>query len=325
MLPNRRHIAILSAVAVVGWSATAVADEWPTQSITILVGYPAGGANDTVARGVAPGMSEVLGQPVVVENRAGAAGIVGAEAAARAEPDGYTLYMMSSAQTLAPSLHDDLPYDPVDSFEPIALGASGPYLLLVHSDVEADTVQELIELARENPGQINFASSGIGAGPHLTGEYFQTLADISLNHVPYRGDADAIADLLGGRVDLYFAAVAPSIPHVESGAVRALAITGLERHDRLPDVPTVEEAAGFEGFDMGAWWGLVAPAGTPEEILRRAEEAMKAALEDEDLRGRLAGLGYTVGDMGRDEFVEFVPAEVEKFRLIVEQAGVTLE
>lgn len=319
---RRIAIGIIAAVSALG-IGPATAQEWPSQAITVLVGYPAGGANDLVARTLAEGLSQRLGQSVVVENRTGAAGVVAADAAARAEPDGYTLYMMSSAQTLAPSIRD-VSFDPT-AFEAIKPGASGSYLLLVRRDLEAESVEELIALANEKPGELTYASSGIGAGPHLTGELFKTMAEVDILHVPYRGDTPVLTDLLAGRVDMGFVAIAPSQQYVETGDLRALAVSGSERHPSFPDLPTVEEAAGLEGFDMGAWWGLVAPPETPEEILTKLEQAMDETLASDSVQKTLTDLGFEPGNMTSDEFQAYIESEVGKFAGIVERANITVE
>jgi tripartite-type tricarboxylate transporter receptor subunit TctC len=244
-------------------------------------------------------LAEALGQNIVVENRTGAAGTIAADVARRAEPDGYTLYMISSAQVLAPSVRRDVTFDPVADFTPIALGASAPYFLVVHESVPARSVAELVALAKQRPGRLNYASSGVGAGPHLTSSLFMTMTGMEMNHVPYRGDADALVDLTAGRVEAAFMSVAPTFPHIQSGRLRGLAVSSAERLAMAPDIPTVAES-GYPGFDMGAWWGLVGPKGLPQAIVDRVAAAVQrlglaapthariAALIAEAEQGRLA-------------------------------------
>ncbi len=319
-LTRRAAVAAMGA-AVVMAAAPAAAQDWPSRPITVLVGYPAGGANDLVARSMTDGMSKLLGQSVVVENRAGAAGVVAGDAAARAEPDGYTLYMMSSAQTLAPAIRKDLSFDPA-AFEPIQLAASGSYLLLVKKDLEAKSVEELVAAAKADPGKLTYASSGVGAGPHLTGELFKTMAGVDILHVPYKGDTPVLTDLLAGRVDMGFVAIAPSRQYVENGDLRALAVSGIERSTSFPDIPTVEEAGKLDGFDMGAWWGLVAPPGTPKEIVDKVAAAAAETLASDAVQKTLSDLGFQPGTVAKEEFGTFIEESVARFADIVKQANI---
>jgi tripartite-type tricarboxylate transporter receptor subunit TctC len=302
--------------------AGAQATDWPQKPIRVLVGYPAGGANDLVARSVAARLSESLKQPVVVENRTGAAGTIAADAAKAAAPDGYTLYMMSSAQVLAPWVRKNVAFDPVKDFKPIALCASAPYFLLVHSSVPAQSVGEFVALAKSRPGKLNYASSGVGAGPHLTSSLFMTVAGIELNHVPYRGDADALVDLTAGRVEATFMSVSVTTPHIKAGTLRALAVSSAERSSVMPNVPTVAES-GYPGFDMDAWWGLVGPAGLPDAIARRVADAVRVILESREFRDQFAADGIRPGSAFLDDFGKRIAQDSVKFEGIVKRAGIT--
>lgn len=297
---------------------------WPTRSLRMLVGYPAGGANDLVARSIAAPLSETLGQSIVIENRTGAAGTIAAEAAAKAAPDGYTLYMMSSAQVLAPSIRRNLPFDPVRDYTPIALGARSPYFLVVHPSVPARTVAELVALAKARPGAMGYASSGVGAGPHLTMSLFMSVAGVEFDHVPYRGDADAMIDLTAGRVPVSFISVAAAYPHVQSGALRALAVSGAERLALTPDVPTVAES-GYPGFNMDAWWGLVGPAGLPLAIVQRLANAVRPILDAPAFAERFASLGVVPAKEGPTEFAHLIQNDQVRFEQIVRTAGIQLQ
>ncbi len=320
-LPRRT----LLAAAGIGMAGAGHAQEvWPSRPVRVLVGYPAGGANDIVARAVAQGMSDALGQPFAVENRAGAAGSIAAEAAARAAPDGTTLYMMSSAQVLAPALRRNLNYDPVRDFTPLALGAIGPYFLAVHSSVPATNVREFIALAARSPGSVTYASSGVGAGPHLSMELFAAMAGVQLHHIPYRGDADALIDLTAGRVQAYMSSIAAGLPHVRAGTLRALAVTSATRMAIAPDVPTVAEAA-LPGYDMAAWWGLVGPAGLPPAIAQRAEAAATQVIRSAAFRERFQAMGFTPGHVSGAEFARMIAADRERFAAIVRRAGIQPE
>lgn len=310
--------------ALAATALPALAQGFPERPLRMIVGYPAGGANDLVARAVAQPLGEALGQNVVVENRTGAAGAIGAEAAARAAPDGHTLYMMSSAQVLATALRRNLPYDPVRDFTAVALAARGPYLLLVHPSVPAQTLAEFVALARARPGRMGYASSGVGAGPHLTSALFYSLAGIDLNHVPYRGDADILPDLLAGRIEATFISLAPTMAYVQGGQLRALAISGAERSATLPDVPTVDES-GFPGFEMDAWWGLVAPAATPAPILDRLEQAVLPIIRSPAFAARFSSQGIAPGRLGAADFNRLIANDRVRFEDIVRRAGIERE
>ncbi len=318
---RRRFLGVVGA-SLLCTAAPVVAAEWPDQPVKVLVGYPAGGANDTVARAVAAKMSDALKQSFVVDNRSGAAGTIAGSIAARAAPDGHMLYMMSSAQVLAPSVRKEVPFDPVKDFKAIALCASAPYFLVVHKDVKAKSVAEFVALAKSKPKSLSYASSGVGAGPHLTSSLFMTVAGIELNHVPYRGDADAVVDLAGGRVEAAFMSVSATIPHIKSGALRALAVSGAERSPLLPDVPTVAES-GYPGFDMSAWWGLVGPATLPDTIVRKAAATIKPILESAEFSAQFAAQGITPGKLGPEAFGKRIADDFGTFADIVKRAGIT--
>ena len=301
-----------------------LAQDYPNKPIKIIVAYPAGGANDIVARTIGQELAQDLGQPVVIENRSGAAGTIGAEAAAKSAPDGYTLFMAAGAHTLAPSLHVKLPYDIVQDFQPISLAALGTYLLVVHPSVPANSVRELIALAKAKPGALNFASSGAGAPPHLAGVMFQKMAGVTLNHVPYRGDTPAITDLMAGQVQLAFLSIQPLIPQVKAGKLRALAITSGRRSPAVPDLPTVAES-GLPGYDIGTWWGLLAPAKTPRPIIDRLAAAMRKATAVPAVRERFAAGGNAAQSNSPEEFAAMIKSEVGRYRELAAAAGVKPE
>lgn len=298
--------------------------QWPEKPVRILVGYPAGGANDQVARVVAARLTDSLKQNFIVENRTGAAGTIAADAAAKAAPDGYTLYMISSAQLIAPAVRKSVPYDPVRDFRAIALCAVGPYFLVVHKDVPAKNLAEFVALAKAKPKALNYASSGVGAGPHLTSSLFWTMAGIDLNHVPFRGDADAIVDLLAGRVQAGFISTNATNPHIIAGALRALAVSGTERSALQPGVPTVAES-GYPGFDMGAWWGLVAPARVPDDVVRRATAAVRTIVESPAFAAAIAPQGVTPGKLVGEAFAKRIADDTAKFADVVKRAGIQPE
>ena len=320
---NRLILSFFLAVLACGAHAQ-VAAQWPDKPVRILVGYPAGGANDQVARVVAARLTDALKQNFVVENRTGAAGSIAAEAAAKAAPDGYTLYMIASAQLITPAVRKVVPYDPVKDFRAIALCAVGPYFLVVHKDVPAKNLAEFVALAKAKPKGLNYASSGVGAGPHLTSALFYTQAGIELNHVPYRGDADAIVDLVAGRVQAGFISTNATNPHIIAGSLRALAVSGTDRSALQPNVPTVAES-GYPGFDMGAWWGLVAPAKTPDDIVRKAAASVRIILDSPEFAAAVAPQGVTPGKQALDAFARRISEDTVKFADVVKRAGIQPE
>ena len=303
----------------------AAAQSYPAKPIRIIVSYPAGGANDIVARSVGQKLNELLGASIVVDNRSGAGGTIGADVAAKAPADGYTLLMAAGAHTLAPSLYIKMPYDIVRDFAPISISAKSTYLLVVHPSVPAHSVKELIALARATPGRFNYASSGIGAPPHLAGEMFNTLAKVQMVHVAYKGDTPAIADLLGGHVDLAFLAVSATSPHIKAGKLRALAVTSVQRTPVMPDLPTIAEAGGLKEFDISTWWGLLTPTGTPADAIAKLSATMAKIAAMPDIKTRFGELGVEAASDTPDQFGAFIKSEIQKFAKLAKLAGVKPE
>ena len=303
----------------------AAAQSYPAKPIRIIVSYPAGGANDIVARSVGQKLNDLLGASIVVDNRSGAGGTIGADVAAKAPADGYTLLMAAGAHTLAPSLYIKMPYDIVRDFAPISISAKSTYLLVVHPSVPAHSVKELIALARATPGRFNYASSGIGAPPHLAGEMFNTLAKVQMVHVAYKGDTPAIADLLGGHVDLAFLAVSATSPHIKAGKLRALAVTSAQRTPVMPDLPTIAEAGGLKEFDISTWWGLLTPTGTPADAIAKLSATMAKIAAMPDIKTRFGELGVEAASDTPDQFGAFIKSEIQKFAKLAKLAGVKPE
>ncbi len=274
-------------VALIGATVAAVAADYPSRPITLIVPYPAGGGNDVLARLVAAKMSASLGEPIIIENRGGAGSTIGTRDAARSSPDGYTLLIATSSLAINPSLYPDAAYDPKKDFTPIGLIGSSPNLVLVNPSVPARSIAELIALARNQPGKIDFASTGIGTSTHLSAVLFAQMAHIMLNAVPYKGVAPALTDLMGGQVALMFCPMTGAVGFVRAGNLRALAVTGAKRSSLFPDVPTVAEA-GLPGYEAGLHYGLVAPGGTPPEIVAKLNAALNGALADGEIKDRLA-------------------------------------
>jgi len=311
--------------AVLGVAGPASGQQYPVRPVRMLVGFPPGGGTDIVGRIVAQKLSEYLGQQVLVENRGGATGMLAADLASKAAPDGYTVMMAHiAAISILPSLYPKMPYDAAKDFAPITLVAIGPNLLVVHPSVPVKNVKELIALARARPGQLHYASPGSGSVQHLSGELFKLQAKVDLLHVPYKGSGQSIVDLIAGHVQLNFDSVPPVLPHVRSGRLRALAVTSEKRFSILPDIPTVTEG-GVPGFDMSTWWGLVAPAAVSKDIIARLQADTVRVLRQPDVREKIAFAGAdTVGNTA-DQFGAFIRSESVKYARIVKQANIKID
>jgi tripartite-type tricarboxylate transporter receptor subunit TctC len=295
--------------------------DYPERPVTIVVGFPPGGPSDVLARIVAKKLSELLGQPFIVDNRPGAGGNVAGEVAAHAEPDGYTLLMgNNSILATNASLYANIGFDPVKDFAPISLIGTQANILVVNPNVHANTMAELIDLAKANPGKLNFASSGYGAAAHLAGELFKTMANIDIVHVPYKGAGPALQDVISGQDQMMFATAASVVGMIKNEQVRALAVTTLKRTAILPDIPTIDEL-GIKGFEATTWHGLVAPAGTSKDIIATLHRAVIAALDDPDLRAQLATLGVDIAGDTPDEFSAYIQAEIPKWAEVIKASG----
>ncbi|TCT10218.1 tripartite-type tricarboxylate transporter receptor subunit TctC [Paralcaligenes ureilyticus] len=311
----------LGLSALFASNIVSAADAYPSKAIKIIVSYPAGGANDIVARSVGAGLSKELGQSVIIDNITGAGGSIGAGSAARARPDGYTLFMGAGAHALAPSVRKNLPYDMVKSFEPISLAAIGTYVLVVNPSVKATSVAELVALARANPGKLDFASSGVGAPLYLAGVMFQEKTHTKLTHIPYRGDADANTAVVAGQVDMIFGSLGPLFPLIQSGKVRALAVTSNKRSKVVPNLPTLDEA-GLKGYNIGTWWGLLAPAGTPKPIVDRLAAAVAKVIADPALKDRFEKMGIEAASDTPSQFQAFIADELARYASLTKAAGI---
>jgi tripartite-type tricarboxylate transporter receptor subunit TctC len=321
-LASRVAVGIIAILILAG---PARAQDYPTKPIHLVVPFAAGGATDVLARLVGERLTASLGQQVVVDNRPGAGGNIGSDLVARAEPDGYTILMGAvGTHAINPSLYPKMPYDPVKDFAPVTLVASVPNVLVVNPEVPAKSVQELIDLAKAKPGELNFASSGNGTSIHLSGELFKAMTGTDIVHVPYKGSGPAVTDLLGGQVQMMFDNMPSSLPHVKAGKLRALGVTSAKRSPALPEVPTIAEA-GVPSYDATSWFGILAPAGTSEPVVTRLQGAIVQALGEPEMRQRMADLGAEpVGDTPA-EFGQFIAAEIAKWAKVVNDAGVKLE
>ena len=302
-------------------SPGAAAQGYPSKPIRFVVPYPAGGPLDTVARLVGQKVSESVKQPVIVDNKPGAGGNIGADAVAKSAPDGYTILMGAVAtHAINPALYASIPYDPVRDFEPVTQLASTPNVLIVNPSVPASNVREFIAYAKANPGKLNFGSGSTGSAGHLAGELFKTLAGIDMTHVPYKGAAPAMQDLIGGRVQLMFDNFASASTQVKAGKVKALAVTTARRSALAPELPTVAES-GLAGFDINTWFGIFAPAGTPREAIDRLHAEFTRALALPDVRERLVNLGAEPVGNKPAEFAAYIRAEAEKYARVIKASG----
>ena len=308
-------------VALAFATVPAMGQQWPERPVNMVVAYGAGGGTDTLARIVADPLSRIVGQPVVVENRPGAGGTIGADAAAKAAPDGYTLYMMANGHTVAGAMYASLPYDPVGDFQGISEVAAMPLVVVARPDFEADTLEELIAIAAERPGELNFASVGVGSSQHFAGELLAETAGIDMMHIPYQGTPEALAAVLSGEVDMLVEVLAPMLGQISSGDIKAIVATSAERHPKIADVATVVEA-GFEGFDVSTWYGIAVPSGMDAGLAEEINAAVSAALEDEALINQLGESGYIVGASEPEAFTAKIGSEVERWTAVRVSAGI---
>ncbi|MDS1138890.1 tripartite tricarboxylate transporter substrate binding protein [Pusillimonas sp. SM2304] len=309
-------------LCTVFFSGACLAQSFPDKPVSLIVPFPPGAATDTIARTLADKLTEKWGQPVVVENRAGATGSIGSNYVARSKPDGYTMLVgTTSSHTMGPNLFKNKTWDPIKDFTPITLLAWAPNVLEVNPSVPAKSVPELIALLKKDPGKYTYASSGTGSSIHLAGELFQSLAGVEMTHIPYKGASPAVMDLLGGQVDIMFDTVALSLPHIKAGKLRALAVTTTQRSSSLPDIPTMQQA-GLKDYEMAAWIGLLAPAGTPEDVIAKIETDVQAILQTPDVKKRLFDLGTDVSGMSSAEFSELVAKELPRYGEIMRKAGI---
>jgi tripartite-type tricarboxylate transporter receptor subunit TctC len=314
-------------VGLLGFAPVVSAQDYPSKPIRILVGFAAGGGTDVTTRVLAPRLAERIGQPVIVENRPGAAGNIATELAVRAAPDGYTLLMGTiAALAVNPTLYGSLPFDPQKDLTPISLAVSLPNVIAVHPSVPAQSLTELVALAKAKPGSLNYSTSGSGSAGHLAGELFKTLVGVDLTHVPYKGGAPAMTDLVGGVVQMGFATATGAIPMIKAGKIRALAVTTASRSVTLPDVPTVEEAIGVKGYESNNWYGLVGPKGLPRAVVDKWHAVMVATLNEPEIKEKLLMQGLEVSPSPTpDAFAAYIKRETEVWSKVVKATGAKAE
>jgi tripartite-type tricarboxylate transporter receptor subunit TctC len=317
-MKGRSVIALLGLVAAVHSTATAQPATYPTKPIRLVVPFTPGGSTDILARAIGQELSKAWGQSVIVDNVPGAGGAIGADKVAKAPADGYTL-LMGHIGTLAvnPSLYPKLPYNPVKDFAPVAGVARVPNVLVVHPSVPAKDVRELVALAKAKPGQLNYGSGGNGSAANLATEYFKLQTGVSMVHIPYKGTAPAVTDLIGGQIQVLFTGAPAVIGHIKSGQLRALAVSSPKRLDALPDLPTVAEATGLKDFEADQWYGVVAPAGTPREVISKLNAQINAALNTPELKARLGAEGAVAMPGTPEAFGQLMAREITRWKPVI--------
>jgi tripartite-type tricarboxylate transporter receptor subunit TctC len=312
---------ILSAVCVV-FAAPAFAQQYPSKAIRLVVPQAPGGGNDTIARMIGQKIGASLKQQVAVDNRAGAGGLIAGETVAKSPPDGYTLLLANVAvMTIIPNVQKKVPYDALKDFEPISLIASAPLLVVVHPSVPVRTVKQLIALAKAKPDSLNYASNGVGSSTHLATEMFTMMTGTKMIHVPYKGLSPAMTDLISGQVQLMFSSAVAMLPHVKSGRLRAIAMTGAQRSPAIPDIPTVAEAGNLPDYEAGSWYGIAAPAGTPRPIIDLLNKEIVAATKAPDIAQRLADEGVVAVGNTPEQFAAYIKKEFARVGKVIKQSG----
>ena len=314
-------VSLVSFVLMLLTATAAGAQAYPSKAVRLIVPFAAGGSTDIIGRTVGQKLNEMWGQPVLVDNRPGGSTVIGTDAVAKAAPDGYTLLITPAPFTIVPSLIGKLPYDPARDFEPITLINTTPLVIVVHPGVPARSIKELIALAKSRPGALNYGSSGAGGSNHLAGELFNAMAGVKMVHVPYKGNAPALADLVGGHVDAVFNGLTSAMPLIKSGRLRALAVTSLARAGALPDMPTLDEL-GLKGFQAVAWNGLTAPARTPKEVIARLNADVLKVVRSPELAERLKAEGSDPVGNSPAQYAAFLRDEIAKWAKVIKQAGI---
>jgi tripartite-type tricarboxylate transporter receptor subunit TctC len=314
---------LLSVLALVAFALPAHAQQYPTRPIKIIVPFGPGGFTDVAARILQKELAPAIGQPIIIENKPGAGSTIGTSEVAKAAPDGYTLVMISTAHVISPHLYKAMPYDPIKDFTPVMKLAEGPYVLVIHPSLPARSVAELIALAKAKPDTIDYASSGNGSAQHLVGALFVTMAAAPLSHVPYKGSAQAMNDVLGGQVKVSFVGVPNALPSINAGKLKALAVTTRRRYAELPDVPTLEES-GVRGYDATIWLALLAPPGTPREIVQKLNASITRILSTPDARKLMASAGVEVATNTPEELTALMQLELDRWGKVVRETGATV-
>ncbi len=313
----------LAAAAIAIATLPAVAQTWPERPVRIIVPFGPGGFTDVAARILQKELAPAIGQSIIIENKPGAGSTIGTAEVSKAQPDGYTLVMISTAHVISPHLYKSMPYDPIKDFTPVMKLAEGPYVLVVHPSLGVNSVRELIALAKAKPGTIDYASSGNGSAQHLVGALFVTMAGAPLSHVPYKGSSQAMNDVLGGIVKVSFVGVPNALPNLNSGKIKALAVSTRKRYDDLPDVPTLDEA-GVKGYDATIWLGLLAPPGTPRDIVDKLNTSITKILSTAEAKKLMASAGVDVATSSPEDFHKLMQSELDRWGKVVKETGATV-
>ena len=321
MTPMRTLIAAGAVLAACQGAVQAAAEEWPARPLRLIIPFPPGGSNDIIGRMMGLHLGERLGKAVVIDNRGGAGGNLGIDIAAKSDPDGYTMLIVSAAFAFGPSMYQKLPFDPVKSFVPVAKIGNGPNVVAVFPGVPAKSAKDLIALAKAKPGQLNFASAGVGTSVHLASELFKYMAAIDIVHIPFKGGGPAMIDVMSGNSHIIIGSVVQSLTHIGSGKLRALGVATKKRVAALPDVPTIDES-GLPGYEASNWWGIMYPARTPQAIVNRIDKELGSILMLPDVRKRFAADGAEPDHVSQAEFGKFIAAETAKWARVVKVAGI---
>jgi tripartite-type tricarboxylate transporter receptor subunit TctC len=322
-VPIMRSVRLEAAALLLALSTAAAAQDYPVKPVRLIIPFPPGGSNDVVGRMIATHLGEHLGKQVIVDNRSGAGGVIGTEIGANAAPDGYTLAIISIAHAVNPWLYK-LNYDPIKSFTPIAVLASGPNVLAINPALPVNSVKELVALAKQKPGELQYASAGVGSFQHLGGELFKLEAGVDMLHVPFKGGGPAMIDVMGGHTKLVFSSLVQTTPHIKSGKLKPLGTGGLKRNPVLPDVPTIAEAC-VTGYEAVNWWGIVAPAGTPQAIIDKLHKDIAAVQASPEVQKQFSSEGAEIVQMSPAEFGTFMEREMKKWERVVKEGKIKAE
>ena len=314
----------ITAIALALCASAAAAQQYPNRPIRLVVPFPAGGPNDIIGRLVAQKLGDALGQQMVVDNRAGAGGNIGTDLVAKASPDGYTLLSGGMGSLIMNPIIDKVPYDTLRDFAPVILMASAPNVLVTHPSLPVRDVKGLIALARAHPGQLNYGSGGVGSTPHLSGALFNSMTGVNIVHVPYKGNAPAITDLLGGQVQLAYLGIPPVQPHIQSGKLKALAVTSARRSATLPQIPTIAES-GVPGYELSPWYGILAPAGTPTDIVMKLNAAIAKIVRSPDMTEKLAGIGAEAETTTPEAYAARMKSDLARWTKVIRSAHIGKE